>query len=458
MEKLLTGLFSHSSPKLSVPTLPDEKKSPRKGIPDVKTKARSNSIHNISVSPDISNTVVVDNKRIEYFKLQDLSRGRFSHEVLLDVCWWPDELLTLLEILRISYADFINSYTSKASIFDVAIRKAIYFMIQDKYRTNSDIAKFVNSGQFDIQDNYLNKVICEDNCRMYELEDHHRSKNEGKHYDLTKALSKLIEHPVVSEGDSVMSPVHVDLVRTYVCIYNLKNVYAVIDDVLRSVLKSALDGTTLGVNLNTFFSEIITDMDNKIILNLKQLSDDQLFNLVYRFRDILSYAQYSTSSFNQVFLRGALLDDSIEPINKQVLSRIRYVYKYYLRIINDQTQKEKIITDHVDSGYDTIVAKTDEFNSRPRLITPRYSRRPDEPKSMSPIPGVFTINTSPPTGPEGAFTEGTSGRPDTFGRSDAMRHVRKSSVDALMSKRKTFMIKYAKDGTTIEDAKPDDRK
>lgn len=442
MEKLFAGLFSSGSTK--TPASSEKKSSPTpisKSTDLPERKHRSNSIHTVE-SPRVPiPTLPKDDKTIEHFKLQNLSREKFSYEILSEICWWPDEILIMLEILRISYTDFINSYTSNSSIFDVPIRKAVFFMHQSKYNNVAEISKYLKNGNYEIQDNYFNRVICEDNCRMYELEDHKRSANEQKHYYLARALAKLLTFSPLSEGDMVLAKEYEDLVRNYVCLYTIKNLYAVIDDTLRNVLKSAIDNVKLGISLDKFFHDIILDLDKQVCKELKHLNDDQLFTRTFMLKDLLLFAQYSTAQFNFVynFKRDMSKDSEIHTISQltpmesyspETNERIQYVYKYYLSILRDQYNKESIILENPDADYETIVEKTNQIINRPRVTTPRYLKRIDTDKSYSNSGAMFTV-------------EMRSDRTKTR----ALKHMRKSSVDVLMGRRKSFKMHYNSEGT-----------
>jgi len=336
-----------------------------------------------------------DIKSIDHFKRQNLDRDQFGYSVLSDISWWPDEILLFLEVLRISYQDFINPYMSTANTFDTSIRNAIYFMNQKKYNKIPDIEKFVKCGNFEIPDNYLNLVISEDNCYMHELEERKRSVNETKHYLLSRALDKLISLGGIYDGDLVFKKEHESAVRMYLIIYNIRNAYAVVDDTLRLLLRAALDKNKMDIQIYNFVYDLINDLDERVITHLYSgLSwsnpdldggpelNNKLFGKIYIFRDLLLYTLHNSLNFNHTFTfkrditRNLDGIEALSPLrnnkynkffNDEVVNRIEYVYKYYLGILAEKFRKNEKLLNGTD--FDSLRNESDKSN----ILTPRYT-------------------------------------------------------------------------------------
>ena len=324
----------------------------------------------------------LDDKSIEYFRQCDLSRGRFSYALLGEINWWPDEMLTLLEILRLGYSDFINSYVSTAGIFDQAIRNVIYFMNQKKYSQYRAISEFINHGDFKIPDNYLNAVINEDNCYMREIDDRKRSSNERKHYLLARAIEQILLLTPIADEELIFKREYEQLIRLYITIYNLKNMYAIVDDTLRNILSAAINGDRLGISLANFLEQMLEELDLRVVSQIRKHHDDQLFTKIHTFRDLMLYAHHSTRQFDYVFNFRRIEQPSPEQmvpkplLDPDSVKRIEYLYKFYLNVITTRQLKVEIISN--SGNFEELISKTKD--SGQQLITPRYIRRHDLPK------------------------------------------------------------------------------
>lgn len=369
------------------------KDSPKDGAQkDVVTKGKSSSRRTDAIkenTKDVSDfnfsESSLDTKSREFFRTQDLSRHKFSITILSEMNWWPDEMILMVEILFLSYNEFINTYRSNSAMFDLAIRNAIYFMNQKKYSSASEINRFVVTGDYNIPDNYLSAVIAEDNCYMREIEDRKRSIHENKHYLLMKALEILLTLAPIEDGGLTLKKEYEDLIRMYVTIYNLKNMYAIVDDTLRCVISSALQNTHIGINLYTYFKDLLEDCDNRILIHLRKYYDEQLFTKVNIFRDLLLYAYHSTKQFNYVFnfARNAQHPEKLCPhpiIDNDTLKRIEYVYKFYLASVASRENKARIIRN--SGNFEEMVSQINSTDGATQLITPRYTRSYDDLKGL----------------------------------------------------------------------------
>ena len=257
-----------------------------------------------------------DPMSIEYFKQMNLSRDRFSYDILLDIGLWPDDILLFLEVIRIAYSDFISTYSLQANIFDEAIRNITWFMNQRNYNKLPWVATYLRRGQYEIPDGYLNYMIAEDNCYMREIEDRKRSENETKHYYLFKAIQDVLEdkdsHSISSQrgcnaegdiavGDIKLSKEYEDKLRLYVCVYSLKITYCITDDMCRNMLSTSITCEKKNINMTDFVGDMCIDMDERILPHLKIINDRKMYNKFYIFRDILTYIHHVSLNFNHVF-------------------------------------------------------------------------------------------------------------------------------------------------------------
>ena len=320
-----------------------------------------------------------DSINISYFKSLDLSRKNFKYEILKQVGWWPDEILTFLEILNISYLEFINDYMNTSDIFDTAIRNTIFFMHQKKYNKQSDIRRYLKHGNYEIRDNYLNQVLSEDNCYMYELEDRERSPNEEKHYLLFKALQQILKSVPISDGDTILKSEYEMLIRKYVMVYKLKNAYAVLDDHLRKILNEMINGETYHEKLSGLIEGLLEDVMAEILPHFIIVNDNKIYDKINIYRDILLFALHKTLQFDHVF---NLEDNLLSPFGNDkykvlfsdnTTGRIQYVYGYYLNILSEKEKKNQIIESNED--FNDIIHKIKTETSTEKIISPRYSPR-----------------------------------------------------------------------------------
>jgi hypothetical protein len=347
-----------------------------------KGESRSRSSLDDNLKLKTRNNDTTDDKSREYFRTQDLSRNNFTYAILSSICWWPDEILLFVEILSLAYNEFINIYRSDSTSFDEAIRTAIYFMNQKPYSNEPQISRFIHHGDFKIVDNYLSTVIAEDNCYMRELEDRKRSSNEHKHYLLARALETLLTLTPIKDGDNVFKNNHEESVRMYATIYNLKNMYAMLDDTLRAVLSASLGNVNTGINLSTTFGDLLEEFDSKILANIHEHYEGQLFTKALTFRDLLLYGYHSTCQFSHVFGSQHSTKDNktlfYQPsIDAKTVERIQYVYKYYLSQIRVRETKTAIVSatdkfeDMVSKIYDTHIMF---------FVSPRYVQNQEDMK------------------------------------------------------------------------------
>lgn len=348
-----------------------------------------------------TNVNQLDERSSDYLKKFSIPRSNFSYEVLSDVSWWPDEIVTFLEVLRLAYCDFINLHITKAALFDSPIRNAIYFMNQKPYSNDEEIKRFLIGANFEICDNYLNRMISEDNCYMYELEDRNRSPNEKKHYYLSRALKKLMSFCPIVADDLMLKKEYEELVRVYTIIYDVRTMYAVIDDMLRNVVRGAIKGNILGINLNNSFRELIAEIDESLVPQLGKHHDDNLFNNVHLFRDLLLVASYRTSQFNHIFNHkpdigkesskkqiSYLINTELSFFDNETIKRIEYVYNYYLNSLINRSLKNDVIKGAIDFNSMLLELK----GTIPDLLSPRYSRNSTSLKDSSVNYFIIDIN------------------------------------------------------------------
>lgn len=311
---------------------------------------------------------------ISYFEKQDLSRSRFDYDTLVDVLWWPDLILTFLKINRLAYIEFIHSYTSRSQIFDKPLREAVYYMQHRKYCKLPEISAYIKLDDMNIPDHYLIKVVNEDNCYMHELEERHRSPNENKHYLLIKGLMKLITLGPIGDESSLLDKESEKLVRIFLLVYKIKNQYAVVDDTLRKILKSALQGFKLMMMLPKYFREMITELDETVKSVLRSFRDDRLYTKIYIFRDLLIYAYQQTSEFERVFT--GTKNESFSP---EDIRRAECIYQYYHKLLTDRQTKSTIIQQNRD--FEVIRSKLGGTKSK----SPKYTSRYDHNGRLSPM-------------------------------------------------------------------------
>lgn len=371
-----------------------------------------------------------DPKSLEAFRRADLSRGRFTYAQLAGINWWPDEILRLLEILFVTYNEFINLYRSDTGTFDNAIRNAIYFMNQKKYNKTSNISKFVNYGDFKVADGYLAVVIAEDNCHMRESDDRKRSSNEYKHHLLVKALETLLTLSPIKDGELSLKPEYERLLHLFLTIYNLKNLYAVTDDTLRTVLLASLDNTSLDIDLNDYFTTITKDLSQLVLSHLSQYHDEDLFNSAHTFRDLMFYGALSSQQFKHTFHRLSSVSPQIRPSlspenDEETIKRVEYVTKFYLNVVSARVLKQSIL---LDSGrFDDVMTTLDAATAK-RPSTPRYIPYKDDLVPTESV--VFVLNS--PTVPTTPVVLSTT-------QNTIAKHVRKESKGPKDPKRRPSM-------------------
>lgn len=359
---------------------------------------------------------------LQFLKKQDLSRRRFTYEQILDIGIWPDKILRYVEILRLSYLEFMNYYSSNASMFDDAIKSAIFFMQQGKYKDIKDIDSFNESGGLPILDDYFNIVKMEDNCYMSEIEDddRKRSKLEGKHYLLFRALVALLSTTSTSHiiyDQFYLKEEHVRSIRIYVSVYDLKIRYAVVDETLRKVLKAILQGDTLspGIILSQFLMD--TRNENMIFVEpyIKRTLDDNLLTYLYTFIDLLSFIVYESLQLKYILTsidNDTFFDYTSDDIylTSSVIERIQKAYANFNSRLKEAEQRNSILlrTDSfTDLLKDVKFDKVQDIPSRPLKYTMKYIIDKDS--------DIFVINIS----------ESTSTR----------KHTRKNTADSVFSPR-----------------------
>lgn len=356
-----------------------------------KEKRRSSTIQGLTkapfAEPDKEELAEkpIDEKSTSFFRSQDLSRARFSYEILSETSWWPDEILLFLEILHVAYTDFINTYLANGSMFDLPIKKATYFMFLGCYQKYSDISRYVSQGDYRINDSYLNQVVHEDNCYMYELESRPRSINEGKHFLLTQALEKLMSLAPISEGDQLLGKENEQVVSIFLCVYNLRTIYCTTDSLLRSHLVSLLKGRSpIGGSLILYFRDILEDIEGKLLSQMKLYYDATLFNNICIFRDLILFARYATAQFHHVFSFKRQFDENVGRLSpltytEESMKRIEHIYHYHAaRVARNKAVSEVIAA---DKSVISSVAEKDQESTA--VKTPRYSRGRESVKPTS---------------------------------------------------------------------------
>lgn len=322
-------------------------------------------------------------------KYKNYDRKLFSYEQLADTGWWPDQILRFIEICKIMYIEFIQYFQNKASMFDAPLRNAIFFMSQKKYlKDYKEINNFIKHHLIAINDNYLISVIQEDNCYMDEYEDRTRSKNEEKHFSLLNAVIKLLTYPSIEYNGKAMKDQHRIILHIYVVIYKLKNMYAMLDDLLRHILHSFLIKECLHLYLPTIFEAYINnDIENQIMIHLRECNFKnknytkiqneykQIVHHVHKFKDILLYGLYQTLEFTSVFLPK---DDGISKLEEEkykkiytaeVKERISSLYQTYSKNIRLQASRRQLIMEGYKFDYLLQTKETDQE----LLMSPRYS-------------------------------------------------------------------------------------
>ncbi len=331
---------------------------------------------------------------LSYLKYKNYDRKLFTYDQLLDTSWWPDQILKFIEVCKITYIEFIQYFQNKASMFDTPLRNAIFFMSQKKYhKDHKEISDFIKHHMMTINDNYLISIIQEDNCFMDEYEDHLRSKNEAKHYSLLNAVIKLLTIYPIEYGGKQFKEKHKIILHIYVVIYKLKNMYAMMDDMLRQILRSFLIKESIHLHLPTIFETyIMHDIETQIMNHLKecdfqdkkydQIEEEykQLFRHVHKFKDLLLYALYQTLEFSSVFNPkdkglSTLDDEKYKKLyTSKVKRRILLTYETYANKIKVQASRRQLILD--GHKFDDLL-KAKEHIDAETTASPQYAKKSD---------------------------------------------------------------------------------
>nr|QBK90286.1 MAG: hypothetical protein LCPAC102_01990 [Pithovirus LCPAC102] len=341
-----------------------------------------------------------------YLRYQNYDRSLFSYKLLSSIGWWPDEIIKFIEIFRLAYVEFIQSFSNKASIFDTPIRNAIFFMTQRKYSKRSIISKFIKNKSNNIEDNYLNLVIQEDNCYMDEYEDRNRSSTENKHYLLLRAIQELLTLSPIEYEDYKLKKEYEDKLKVFIIIYELKNMYAMIDNILRSSLCTFLECDDEGptINLTILFDGFINEtIDTKLLKYIRSCENNKkkymknIFNSSYLFRDLILYGLYKSIQFRDVFdihISYEKLSEfnEVKYINiftMTVIHRIEYIYKSFLDKLNYQKTRQQLI---LNGDTFTELMKNKNINDINIPISPKYTREYQNNDSINNAFPIFTVD------------------------------------------------------------------
>lgn len=342
----------------------------------------------LSISKD---TLLKDNS-LSNLRNIDYSRNKFNYDTFSSIGWWPDKILRLIEINRIHYIPFIQHFENNASICDTAIRNAIFFMNQPPYCKLHYINKFISYRTTNISDCYIRKVIEEDNCYMEGITDHYRSNNETQHYYLLKGLTELLSYNEIKIDDLKLKKQYIEKLNLFVGIYNLKNLSAMIDDIMRNILKSTINKDNLNIFLPKIYLDIISELDINVIKYAKISNYEYFIDKAYCFRDIIYYAFYKSSLCSQTFIGTHSLikkiynEDNIivyniiyydkfkQMFNKKNRYRIFEVYNYYNKKIMKKEKQLSIIIQH--NNFDNLLKSHNKL-SETESLTPKYKLIPE---------------------------------------------------------------------------------
>lgn len=306
---------------------------------------------------------ITDLKSTKYFKSQNLKRNQFTIDAISQIKWWPDEIVSFLDVIKLTYIDFISSYEMNDE-FDEPLRDAIFYMLKKPYSDHTSIAKFIQYNDQSIPKNYVGAMFAEDNCRMYDLDDRLRSKNDQKHLILVKALTRLLAHSPVKHERYQLGAKQEILLRRYMIIYNLRKCYASVDDMLRNILHSVFEKISGITDLTLILEELITEFQRYATSQLRYM-DEKLLNKVYIFCDLLSYVAMRNRQCDLVF-NSSMLEAG--PIPEK---RIIYVYKYFRDIV-DLHNKKIEISRSSEAVMKISEAELDKREQELRMIAPRY--------------------------------------------------------------------------------------
>ena len=122
-----------------------------------------------------------DSWSYESLATQDLTRSNFKYEKLVELGWWPDKLLKFIQVNRLAYLDVMHLYDKYTSLFDRPLRIFIAW-VKANNKLPPDLAAsrktlMTIKGNI-IPDRYWNHVLHEDNCYMYQFEEHERHEDE----------------------------------------------------------------------------------------------------------------------------------------------------------------------------------------------------------------------------------------------------------------------------------------
>lgn len=342
-------------------------------------------------TPTASPPVELDIKSLEYFRNRDLSRTAFSYDILIDAGWWPDKILLFLEILRVAYTNFITPYTNNGTIYDEPIRTATWYFHDPKYRDEPAVKQYRQIGNYEIPKDYLNKVISEDNCYMYEIESRPRSSNEQKHYYLVTALTRMLDAGQIVVKDKPLPREDEYAVRIFCSVIRLKQAYNIVDDTLRNILSGAINGVKLAMDLPSYFSNLIREIDETVMCKIKKVMDEQFFNYANIFRDLLLYALHEVIMFSHVMGCKQIIDDAKAPIVRltpyaeykfftgDTIERIEYIYKIFVsQLIERNVRSKYAVTSLTTSNYETyqkMMKEVDDSVAALALVPPKYFKR-----------------------------------------------------------------------------------
>lgn len=399
--------YSNSASMMETPT--NKRLSSQIGV------SRSKSMIKLEINKDKNVEEIIlneeDKYKISYIEKQDLSRSNFSIRVISEIGWWPDEMLVYIEINRLIYINFMQPYLNNPSIFDNSLRNIMYFMNQKPYSKDDYINKFIKSGQTNIPDNYWLNIVNEDNCYMGEYEDRARSKNtEAKHFNLLKAVMKILEYKKIEYDGLTLKDEYITKLYIYVSIYLMKNMMAMIDEILRKLIISALENKLIEFHLPDIFISLVNDeIKNKILNYAKKSKDKDLLNSVYLLKDILLYASYSTIQFDHIFNGKKIFkngyinkNSNLSPFstdtNKKYIKyfkdnnikRINCVYQIYVEKLAQKKNKDQLVLKSSDN-FEILLKESSEVQRH--ISSPRYTNVKKGTRNISLINGKnYNIN------------------------------------------------------------------
>ena len=355
----------------------------------ISKRRRSRSVSSVSRNITHSQSNEEIGKDLETLRLQNYDRCNFNYNVLSKIGWWPDEILKFAEINRISYIGFIQIYHNKSNMFDTPIRNAIYFMLQAPYCNDDTIKKFISHRTTDISDNYWSKVVDEDNCYMDGLENRDKSKNKYQHYYLLHALIKLLSYDNIGVDKLSLKEKYIKKIKIFIAIYNLKNIHAIIDDIIRNILQVCIKGSSIDLYLPALLYDMYYDLDRSVLIYSRHTKDSDLVNRSYLYRDILLYGIYKTVQFSFVYNNyddfvsyNKLSNFDIKYVHpfshikyksmfgEDDIKRIEYVYLTLNNKIICKKKKDKLILENLD--FSKLLEQNKNHDITPKIATPKY--------------------------------------------------------------------------------------